>query len=59
MCSASVQVISQSLQITIHDVKMLRQFPLNSSLHVHEINMTTKPIVIMCATIGNLIFRVD
>ena len=53
MCSASVQVISKSLTTTIDDIQALRQFPLNSSQHVHEINMTIRPIAIMCTTIGN------
>jgi hypothetical protein len=52
MCSASVQIISQSLQTTVSDVRMLKKYPSNSSEYVHEINMTTIPIVIMCTTIG-------
>jgi hypothetical protein len=53
MCSTSVQVISESLQTTVHDIEMLSKYPSNSSEHVHQINMTTIPITIMCATIGN------
>ena len=51
MCSASIQVISESLQTTIDDIKMLRKYPSNSSEYVHPINMTVIPIVIMCTTI--------
>jgi hypothetical protein len=53
MCSASVQVISESLQTTIDDIKMLRKYPSNSSEYVHPINMTIIPISIMLTTIGN------
>lgn len=52
MCSASIQVISESLQTTIDDIKMLRKFPSNSSEYVHPINMTAFPISIMGITIG-------
>ena len=55
MCSASIQVISESLQTTIDDIKMLRKYPSNSSEYVHPVNMTIVPIVIMCITIGNRI----
>ncbi|CAF4718439.1 unnamed protein product, partial [Rotaria sp. Silwood2] len=51
MCSASVQVISESLQTTVNDIKMLRKYPSNSSEYVHPINMTTIPVIIMGATI--------
>ncbi len=57
MCSASIQVIAESSQTTIEDIKMLKKFPSNSSAYVHEINMTVAPIVIMCTTIGNQFFR--
>jgi hypothetical protein len=56
MCSASVQVISESLQTTIDDIKMLRKYPSNSSEYVHPINMTVLPIAIMCTTIGESFF---
>ena len=52
MCSASIQVISESLQTTIEDVRMLRKYPSNSSEYVHPINMTAIPITIMLCTIG-------
>lgn len=52
MCSASVQIMSVSLQTTIDDVKMLKKYPSNSSEYVHKINMTTIPVIIMCTTIG-------
>lgn len=53
MCTASVQIMSSSLQTTVDDVKALRQYPANiSSDHVHKINMTPLPITIMCSTIG-------
>ncbi|CAF0988981.1 unnamed protein product [Rotaria sp. Silwood1] len=59
MCSASIQVISESLQTTVNDIKMLRKYPSNSSEYVHPINMTTLPVAIMGTTIGNsvLFFR--
>ncbi|CAF3507612.1 unnamed protein product [Rotaria sp. Silwood1] len=51
MCSASIQVISESLQTTVNDIKMLRKYPSNSSEYVHPINMTTLPVAIMGTTI--------
>ncbi|CAF3663594.1 unnamed protein product [Rotaria sordida] len=51
MCSASIQVISESLQTTVNDIKMLQKYPSNSSSYVHPINMTTLPVTIMCITI--------
>ncbi|CAF1524795.1 unnamed protein product, partial [Rotaria sordida] len=48
---ASIQVISESLQTTVNDIKMLRKYPSNSSSYVHPINMTTLPVTIMCITI--------
>ena len=59
MCSASIQVISESLQTTVDDIKMLRKYPSNSSEYVHPINMTVLPIVIMCTTIGKPIICVE
>lgn len=56
MCSASIQVISESLQTTIDDIKMIRKYPSNSSHYVHPINMTALPVIIMCSTIGNKLF---
>ena len=55
MCSASIQVISESLQTTVEDVKMLRKYPSNSSEYVHPINMSVIPIAIMLTTIGKLL----
>ncbi|CAF2140102.1 unnamed protein product [Rotaria magnacalcarata] len=52
MCSASIQVISESLQTTMDDVQMLRKYPSNSSEYVHPINMTAFPVSIMGITIG-------
>ena len=57
MCSASVQVISESLQTTVEDIRMLRRYPSNASEYVHPITMTVVPISIMISTIGNHITR--
>jgi divalent metal cation (Fe/Co/Zn/Cd) transporter len=57
MCAASVQIIRESSETTIKDIKALKNYPSNSSEGVHEINMTVVPIVIMCTTIGNQFFR--
>ncbi|CAF0932807.1 unnamed protein product [Adineta steineri] len=51
MCSASIQVISESLQTTIEDIQMMKKYPSNSSEYVHPVNMTAYPIAIMCTTI--------
>ena len=54
MCSASLEVITKSLQTTIADTKILIRNPPNVSELVHHIDMSALPIAIMCSTIGKI-----